>query len=471
MRAVSGHETEAVLATSADRPAPTHPALDLDDFFENGTVGLHLVGPDGTILKANSADYAPLGYSAEEYVGRNITDFHADRGVIDDILARLTRGERLERYPARLKAKDGSIRDVEISSSVRFECGEFVNTRCFTVDVTNQKRVQAALREAEEKLAATFESAVAGIAEVDAEGRFLRVNEAFCRLCGYDRDEIADKSFFEFTHPADVTSERERWRALVAGEIERFTIEKRYVRRDGRIVWIEVMNSAVRGPDGRFAYGVKMLLDVTERREADARQKLLLDELNHRVKNTLATVQSLATQTARGCGSVAEFRARFEPRLLALSAAHDRLTRNQWEGASLRAIAEEELAAHSAPGRTLRAEGPDVHLPPRASLSLSLALHELATNAVKHGALSVPGGRVELSWATEGSPFPTAIALVWRERGGPAVEAPQREGFGSRLLRVTARELGGRMILDHAEEGLTWRLSFPLAGPGNAAPR
>ena len=460
------------MATSAERTAPTRPAPDLDDFFENGTVGLHLVGPDGTIIKANPADYAPLGYSAEEYVGRNIIDFHADRAVIDDILARLTRGERLERYPARLRAKDGSIRDVEISSSVRFECGEFVNTRCFTVDVTDQKRVEAALREAEKKLAATFESAVAGIAEVDAEGRFLRINEAFCRLSGYHRDEIANKSFFDFTHPADVPAERERWRALVAGEVERFTIEKRYVRRDGRVVWIEVMNSAVRGPDGGFAYGVKMLLDVTERREADARQKLLLDELNHRVKNTLATVQSLAAQTARGCGSVEEFRARFEPRLLALSAAHDRLTRNQWEGASLRAIAEEELAAHAAPGRTLNAEGPDVHLPPRASLSLSLALHELATNAAKHGALAAPGGRVELSWETEGSPFPTRLALLWRERGGPVVAGPpEREGFGSRLLRVTARELGGTMEIDFAPEGLAWRLAFPLDRPEETPPQ
>jgi len=345
------------VATSAGRAAAIQPEPDLEDFFDNGNVGLHLVGRDGTILKANPADYVPLGYAADEYVGRNIADFHADRDVIDDILARLTRGERLERYPARLKAKDGSIRDVEISSSVRFEDGEFVNTRCFTVDVTDQRRVEAALRAAEEKLAATFESAVASIAEVDAQGGFLRVNEAFCALTGHSREEMTARSFFDFTHPADLADERERWRALVAGEVERFTIEKRYVRRDGRIIWVEVMNSAVRGADGRFAYGVKMLHDVTERKEAESRQRLLLDELNHRVKNTLATVQSLAAQTARGCDSVGEFRARFEPRLLALSAAHDRLTRNQWEGASLRAIAEEELAAHAAPGRTLHAEG------------------------------------------------------------------------------------------------------------------
>src|SRR3712207_692988 len=116
--------------TSTDSvPSHARNSLDLEDFFENGTVGLHLVGPDGTILRANPADYAPLGYAADEYVGRNITDFHADPETIADILARLTRGEKLDKYPARLKAKDGSVRHVLISSSVCFRDGEFVNTR------------------------------------------------------------------------------------------------------------------------------------------------------------------------------------------------------------------------------------------------------------------------------------------------------------------------------------------------------
>jgi PAS domain S-box-containing protein len=451
------------LATSADT-AGRAPELDLEDFFENGTVGLHLVGSDGTILRANHADYAPLGYSEEDYVGRNIADFHADAETIADILDRLSRGERLNRYPARLRARDGSVRHVEISSSVRFCDGEFMNTRCFTVDVTDKKRAEEALRETQERLDATFESAVAGIAEVTRDGRFVRVNEAFCTLTGYSRDELAAFSFFDLTHPADAAEEKRRWERLVGGEQDRFTIEKRYLHKDGRIVWVQVMNSAVRGADGGFAFGVKMFQDVTERKEAESRQRLLLDELNHRVKNTLATVQSLAAQTIRGCTSVEEFRGRFEPRLLALSAAHDRLTRNQWEGASLREIVDEELAAHAAPGRRLVAEGPDVHLPPRATLSLSLAVHELATNAAKHGALSVEDGEVALRWTAEPPrrAAPASVAMEWRERGGPPVAESVREGFGSRLLRVTARELDGDMALDFGPEGLVWRLSFPI---------
>jgi PAS domain S-box-containing protein len=462
MRAVSSRGG-GIVARSAERAAPVQAELDLEDFFENGNVGLHLVGPDGTILRANPADYAPLGYSAEEYVGHNIAEFHVDDEVISDILARLGRGERLDRYPARLRARDGSIRHVEVSSSVRFECGAFRNTRCFTVDVTERKRAEEALRETQNRLDATFESAVAGIAEVAADGSFIRVNEAVCALTGYTKEELCALSFFDLTHPDDAVLEKERWESLLDGREDRLTIEKRYIRKDGRVVWVQVMNSAVRRSDGSFAFGVKMFEDVTERKAGEARQRLLLDELNHRVKNTLATVQSLAAHTARGCSTVAEFRARFEPRLLALSAAHDRLTRRQWDGASLREIVDEELAAHAAPGRTVATDGPDVHLPPRASLSLSMALHELATNAAKHGALSAPGGTVELHWEVEKyGAILSAVALEWRERGGPPVEAPAVEGFGSRLLRVTARELQGEMSLDYAPEGLHWRLHFPI---------
>ena len=440
------------------------PELSLEDFFENGNVGLHLVAGDGTILKANRADFEPLGYSAEEYIGRHIAEFHADEATINDILARLSRGERLDKYHARLKAKDGSIRHVQISSSVCFRDGAFVNTRCFTVDVTERLQAEEALREAQARLAATYESVLAGITEIDGTGRFLRVNEAFCRISGYERDELLGLTLFDLTHPRDVAADREQYARQVSGEIDGYTIEKRYVRKSGQVVWVEVTSSTVRGPDGRFAYGVRMVQEITGRKEAEARQKLLLDELNHRVKNTLATVQSLAANTVRSCSSAEEFRERFEPRLIALSKAHDRLTRHQWEGASLRDIAEEELAAHSGPGRKVSANGPDLMLPPRTSLSLSMALHELATNAAKHGALSGPGGSVDLSWdvAREGGPFPTRVRIVWAERGGPPVTAPAAEGFGSRLLRVTASELEGESETEYAPDGLRWTLTFPL---------
>jgi PAS domain S-box-containing protein len=124
---------------------------DLEDFFENGTVALHWVAADGSILRVNQAELDLLGYKREEYVGRHIAEFHADPPVIEDILARLTRGEKLDKYEARLKAKDGSIKYVLISSNVRFREGRFINTRCFSLDVTELKKLENALRESEQR--------------------------------------------------------------------------------------------------------------------------------------------------------------------------------------------------------------------------------------------------------------------------------------------------------------------------------
>ncbi|MDB5713551.1 MAG: histidine kinase, partial [Sphingomonadales bacterium] len=161
--------------------------------------------------------------------------------------------------------------------------------------------------------------------------------------------------------------------------------------------------------------------------------------------------------------TAAEFQARFEPRLLALSAAHDRLTRNEWLGVSLSEIVGEELAVYRDPERTLAAEGPLLVLPPKTSLSLSLALHELATNAAKYGALSVAHGSVAVAWHLEHQDDgPSTLQLKWRESGGPVVVQPQRTGFGSRLLRITAAELDGEMTANFAATGLEWALRFPL---------
>jgi len=177
---------------------------------------------------------------------------------------------------------------------------------CFQ-DVTERKRIMDALdrsqqdlRQQEERLSATYEHAAIGIVELDAEGRFLRVNEAICSIVGGTRDELLGCKLFGRTHPDDRDVDEELYRRQVAGDIGFYSIEKRFVRKDGRVIWMGVRSSTVRDATGHFLYGVRVVQDITERKEAEERQKRLIDELNHRVKNTLATVQSLATQTARG---------------------------------------------------------------------------------------------------------------------------------------------------------------------------
>ena len=754
---------------------------DLEDFFENGTVGLHWVASDGTILRANQAELDLLGYTREEYVGRHIAEFHADRASIEDILARLTRGERLDKYPARLRAKDGSIKHVLISSNVHFVDGRFVNTRCFTLDVTDRREAEAALRESEEqfrtlaesipqlawianpdgwifwynrrwyeytgtkpeqmrgwgwqsvhnpevlpdvlarwkaciatgepfemvfplrgadgafrpfltrvvpvrdeagrivrwfgtntdiaeqrataealaeethaleilnrvgaslaaeldlqklvqtatdagveltgaqfgaffhnvidkagesytlyalsgvpreafasfpmprntavfgptfrgegvirseditkdprygkndpycgmpdghlpvrsylavpvisrsdqvhgglffgharpgvfgercerllvgiaaqaaiaidnarlfeaaqreieerkqieaalaaseqRLRATHEHAPVGIAEVDLDGHFLRVNERLCEITGYSADEMLGLTFFDVTHPDDRPAEKDNFRRQVAGEIGSYRLEKHYVRKDGSVGWIELTASMMRNAEGKPLYGIRIVADISERKEIERRQQLLLHELNHRVKNTLATIQSLARQTFQGSSSAEEARAAFDARLYALSNTHNLLTESSWEGAALGDILEKEIAPYeSAPPARFSVGGPRVRLSPRAVLTLGMTFHELVTNAAKYGALSVPGGRIEITWTVmKGGNGQPRLMLVWQERNGPPVNSPKRRGFGSRLVqRGVTHDLRGRVQADFDPKGLRCTIEVPL---------
>ncbi|MCA0016385.1 PAS domain S-box protein [Mesorhizobium sp. B292B1B] len=243
---------------------------ELDDFFENAAVGLHLVASDGTILRANRAELDMLGYSADEYIGRNIREFHADSTAIEDILSRLSRHERLQHYRARLRAKDGSIRWAEITSNVRAIGGRFLNTRCITIDVTEKVKTEELLLEQEQRLALTYDSAGTGIVETDAEGRLLRVNAHLCNLLGYTSEELVGRSIFDQTFPADVEADREQYRRQVAGEIKSYTMEKRFVRKDGSAFWTDMTSSSVYDSSGQFCYAVRVQHDISERKQIEA---------------------------------------------------------------------------------------------------------------------------------------------------------------------------------------------------------
>ena len=239
---------------------------------------------------------------------------------------------------------DGARVAISVSIDPLFNAaGEVVGAVHCVQDITERKRAADALEqsrqhalEQEQRLAATYEHAAIGISEIDPDGRILRVNEAICSITGYSREELQQSVLFRFTHPDDADSDREAFRKQVAGELEFYSVEKRFVRKDGRTIWMSVRSSPVRDAAGRLLYVVRVVQDITEGKVAEQRQKLLIDELNHRVKNTLATVQSLASQTARRAASPREFSESFEGRLIALSKAHDQLTMHHWESADLR---------------------------------------------------------------------------------------------------------------------------------------
>jgi PAS domain S-box-containing protein len=234
----------------------------------------------------------------------------------------------------------------------------------------------------------------------------------------------------------------------------------RHTTKSGQHIWTQTLWRLRNGDEPGDNLVVEQNTDITQLVQGEHRQAFLMDELNHRVKNTLAVVQGLArlTFTTRDARAAA-----FEDRLVALSQAHSILMREQWEPASLADVISEVVAKLHITDR-ITFEGPGTDLQPNAVVSYALAFHELATNALKHGALRTPGGRVEVTWRRFSDDAGVEqLHLVWRELGGPAVAPPEHEGFGSRLLRrVVAAELGTPVRLEWEPTGLVCEMQGPV---------
>nr|WP_274597240.1 PAS domain S-box protein [Microvirga tunisiensis] len=329
---------------------------------------------------------------------------------------------------------------------------------------------EAALRASEARLWATQNNAAVGIAEVDRDGRFVSVNEARCKLTGHSREELIGLHFGHATDSESLEKDLDLFRRQVAGELDTYTTDSKFQRRDGSRGWARVTSTAVRDAAGAFLYAVRVIEDITERRQADKRQKLLIDELNHRVKNTLATVQSLAWQAARPGVPPQVAQERFQERLLALSRTHNLLNETHWEGAALKTILETELGPYATAAGRVRLDGPEVHLDARPAVVLGMAVHELTTNAVKHGALAVASGRVQVGWKIDNRGGEAVLAIDWCELDGPTLAAQPSLGFGSRLLRQTiTRELAGQLDIRFEREGVCCTIAVPLGSTGQQA--
>lgn len=433
-----------------------------------------VMGTDGKVLDWNVRAEEVFGWTRHEAVGREMAELIIPerlrsahraglRRVLSDGPSRIL-GRTVEVVALR---RNRSEFPVELSVT-RPELAEGRVFLAFLRDISVRKRDEAALRNAERRLRATQDHADVGIAEVDASGRYLRANPAFCEIAGLAEEVLLATTFLEITHPDDRAKDARLFAEQVAGERDSYTIEKRYLRHDGREIWVSVSASPVRDDDGDFLFGVRVLQDVTGRRAGEQRQKLLMDELNHRVKNTLALVLAMASQTGRYAADLAAFHTAFAARLKALAKSHELLTRERWEGASLRDLLEAELTLHALePGR-IHLSGAPVWLDPRSAVDVGLIVHELATNAAKYGALS-GAGAVDVSWTLLGADARRQVRLEWRERGGPAVRHPGRHGFGSKLINALARDnLGGEAVWRFEPEGLGVDLVFFTAPPGAA---
>jgi PAS domain S-box-containing protein len=438
---------------------------ELADFFENAAVPMHWVGPDGIILRANQAELDLLGYARDEYVGQHIGQFHAERASIDDILARLSRGETVDKYPAKLCAKDGTIRHVQISSNVQFCDGEFVHTRCVTVDVTAQGKLDAALRESERRFRDLLGALPAAVYTTDADGRITYYNQAAVELAGREPTLGSDEwcVTWKLYRPDGSPMPHDQCPMAIALKEDRPVrgAEAIAERPDGSRVPFIPYPTPLHDESGALIGAVNMLVDITERKNAEQRQQLLMDELGHRSRNLLAVMQTIASRSLSGTRSLAEARDALMQRIQALARSQALLVNGALEGASLTEIIRMEFEAFS--GR-VRVVGPDVMLNSRAAQTFALLVHELATNATKYGALSKPEGMIAIDWSIEHDGAETKFRFRWKERDGPRVTESPRQGFGRILIeKAVAQEFSAEPKISFDPEGLAYEIVAPLS--------
>jgi PAS domain S-box-containing protein len=352
----------------------------------------------------------------------------------------------------------------------RDENGRIIGFYVLASDLTETKRSQAALAESEARLRLAIDAGRMAVWEVGAATDTLTVSPELKRLLGLPPDAILSTEDIRARY---YPGERERLRATAAEALTRgdrhVETELRVVWPDGSLHWLLLRAEMQDVKDGLPTRTLGVALDITEMKKAEEHQQLLINELNHRVKNTLATVQSIASQSLRNAGTASEARDAVEGRLFALSRAHDVLTRENWDGAYLREVVQEAIAPFQGHGHSrFDLHGQDVRLPPRIALAVAMALQELGTNAVKYGALSNPTGRIAISWSITKQAGGMKLELAWKEKGGPPVVEPSRRGFGTRLIeRSLAQELNGDVTIAFAPTGVVCTIHAPLDDNGD----
>ena len=385
----------------------------------------------------------------------------------------LESGERFFEAEYRFYRADGALRWFLMRAEITLEAGAPSRTFGVLLDVTERKQVEEELRERETELEAAMAAGKLAMFDCDhVQGRF-KASPRFNAIYGYPPDrELTLDDVRRRYHPDDVEAIGQ-WGRLHAADasLRHFRWTFRIVRPDGEVCWIEGLGEYLRDDAGRIVRSRGVVADVTERKLAEERQRLLINELNHRVKNTLAVVQGLAHQTFRLGADPVAARSTFESRLSALSATHDLLTRRSWGPAPLHQIVQASVEGPAgALADRVSAEGPEVSLPPETAVSFALAVHELATNAVKYGALSNDRGRVSVKWSVRRAAEDPVLQVEWRERDGPGVVTPTRRGFGSRLIEgALARQLGGHVRLTFEPAGVVCTIEAPLRPAALAA--
>lgn len=374
-------------------------------------------------------------------------------------------GSGLMNLEYRIVRQNSAIRWVEVFGRAFFEGRDCVRFVGVVSDVTERREAIDRLLRQEETLRLAVDAAEVGTWDLNIETGDLVWSERLHGMFGLLRGEALDiAATMDLIHPADRAKVDEAvTRAMDPAVRADFAVEHRVIGRDDQVErWLNAKGKVFFTSDGKPQRFVGAAVDITDRKRAELHLRLLVNEMNHRVKNSLATIQAIASQSFTDGHSLPQAKEAFADRLVALAEAHDLLTRENWEGANLHEVAERLASLHGGAER-FELSGPAVRLSPKTALSLSMALHELATNAIKYGALNAPCGRVRIAWEVATGQGAARLNLTWSERDGPLVTPPAQRGFGSRLIeRGLAAELAGSATIDFRPEGVVCRIEALL---------
>lgn len=437
--------------------------MQAQDFFtalvESADVGIVAKTLDGIVISWNPAAELLFGYTSEEMVGQSIRRLlPPDRtSEEDEILARIAAGDRIEQFFTRRLHKSGREIDVQVSiSPVRDSNGVIVGASKIARDASALVEARHKLEENERR----FRQIANNISQLtwitDAEGTVNWVNRRFQDYCGMTAEELMAGGRIQLVHPDHAARVLAEWgRAVESGE----NYEDEFPMRgaDGSYRWFLSRALPIRNAKGEITEWFGTNTDITEQRENSEQIRLLLHEVNHRSKNMLATVQALARKTHCDDESFIE---RFERRIAGLAVNQDILVRREWRAVPLEELVRLQLNFLGQSDRQVRIEGPDYPLAPRAAQVIGMALHELATNSLKYGALSGDDGTVDIGWKVEGD----RARMWWHEKGGPPVRQPQRTGFGTMLIRDVPRSsLSADVTMNFDPDGLCWQIDAPAS--------